>query len=128
MVVNGIVIAALLVIIIVLTVLVILFALRRKKQKTILKEQPQGAVLKSKEQYTMTRNDAYSTVITTERNEAYLTNFHDVPTAQNEAYGAVAAELEGGNPLDMNDAVYTECHSQTADDDSIVEYSYAMAY
>ena len=106
----------------------ILFAVMCNKQKINLMEQQQGDILESKERFTMTRNDAYSTVITTERNVAYMTNSHYVPTSQNEAYGAVAAEFEGGNPLDMNDAVYTECHSQTADDDSIVEYSYAMVY
>ena len=120
----GIVVALLLVIIIVLAVLVILFVLRCKKQKTIIVEEPQGTVLESKEQFEMTGNDAYTAVITTERNEAYVTNIDVIPAARNEAYGAVATELEGGNSLNreyMNDANYTEPQDQTAQE----EYSYA---
>ena len=83
-------------IIIILAVLVILFALRRKKQKTIALEQPQGTVLDAKEPFAMIRNDAYTAVIATERNKAYVTNADIIPAARNEAYGAVATELEGG--------------------------------
>ena len=124
----GIVIGLLVVIIIVLVVLVILFALRRKKQKTIVQEQPQEAVLESNEAFVMIRNDAYTAVIATERNKAYVTNADVIPAARNEAYGVVATELEGGNSLNrdnINDAVYTEPQDQTADDQSIEEYSYA---
>ena len=110
-------------IIIILAVLV-LFVLRCKRQKTIVLEQPQGAVLESKEQFEMTGNDAYTAVIATERNEAYVTNIDVIPAARNEAYGAVATELEGGNSLNreyMNNANYTEPQDQTAQE----EYSYA---
>ena len=121
----GIVIGLLLVIIMVLVVLVVWFALRRRKQKDIVLQQPQGAVLESKEPNTMTRNDAYTAVIVTARNEAYMTNINIIPAAWNEAYGA---ELEGGNSSngeDMNDAVYEEPQCQTTHDQSIDEYSYA---
>ena len=93
----GIVIGLLVVIIIVLTVLVILFALRRKKQKTIVLEQPQGTVLESKEPFEMTRNDAYTAVIATERNVSYMTSADVIPSSQNE---------EGREPFEMtgNDA------------------------
>ena len=118
----------LVVIIIVLVVLVILFALKYKKQKTIVQEQPQGAVLENNEAFEMIRNDAYTAVIATERNKAYVTNANVIPAARNEAYGAVATELEGGSSLnrdDINDAVYTEPQDQTADDQGREEYSYA---
>ena len=84
-------------IIIVLMVLVILFALKYKKQKTVVLEQPQGAVLESKEQFEMTGNDAYTAVIATERNEAYMTSADVIPSSQNE---------EGREPFEMtrNDA------------------------
>ena len=83
----------------VLVVLVILFTLRHKKQKTIVLEQPQGAVLENRDPFTMIRNDAYAAVIATERNEAYMTN-----TFTN-------------NP---------EPQGQTAHDQSGEEYSYAL--
>ena len=66
-----------------LVVLVILFALRRKKQKVIVLEQPQGAVLESRE--SMIRNDAYTAVIATKRNEAYMTNADVIPSPPSEA-------------------------------------------
>ena len=72
-----------LVIIMVLAVLVILFTLRRKNQKTTVLEQPQGAVLESRE--SMIRNDAYMAVNAMERSEAYMTNADDIPSSQNEA-------------------------------------------
>ena len=115
----------------VLAVLVILFALRRKKQKTIVVEQPQGTVLESKEPFAMTRNDAYTAVIATERNEAYVTNANIIPAARNEAYGAVATELEGGNSLNrenMNDANYTEPQDQTAHNQGTEDLEYSYAY
>ena len=124
----GIAIGLLLVIIIVLVVLVILFTLRRKKQKTIVQEQPQGTVLESKEPFVMIRNDAYTAVIATERNKAYVTNADVIPAARNEAYGAVATEMEGGDSLNkegVNGANYTEPQGQTAHDQGIEEYSYA---
>ena len=65
--------------------LVILFALRRKKQKTIVLEQQQGAALESKDPFIMIRNDAYTAVIETESNEAYMTNVDDILSPQNEA-------------------------------------------
>ena len=116
------------VIIIVLAVLVILFVLRCKKQKTIALEQPQGTVLDAKEPFAMIRNDAYTAVIATERNKAYVTNADVIPAAWNEAYGAVATELESGDSLNrenMNDANYMEPQDQTAHNQGIDEYSYA---
>ena len=112
-------------IVIVLVVLVILFVLRRKKQKTIVVEEPQGTVLESEEPFGMIRNVAYTAVIATERNEAYVTNADVVPTARNEAYGAVATELEGGDSLNKEGANSTEPQGQTAHDQGIAEYSYA---
>ena len=126
----GIVVGSLLVIIIVLVVLVILFALWRKKQTAIVLEQPQGEVIKSKETFATLRNDAYTTVIATERNKAYITNNDTIPASCNEAYGAVSTEVEGGDSLnksreDMNDTVYTEIQGQTARDQGREElYSY----
>ena len=92
----GIVIGLLLVIIVVLVVLVILFALRRKKQKAIVLEQPQGAALESKDPITMIKNDAYTTVITTERNEAYMTNADVIPSPPCEA-GKETFEMTGND-------------------------------
>ena len=80
--------------IVVLAVLVILFTLRRKNQKTIVLEQPQGAVLESRE--SMIRNDAYTAVIATERNEAYITNADVIPSPQNEA-GKETFEMTGND-------------------------------
>ena len=71
-----------LVFIVVLAVLVILFTLRRRNKKTVL-EQPQGAVLESRE--SMIRNDAYMAVNAMERSEAYMTNADDIPSSHNEA-------------------------------------------
>ena len=92
----GIAIGLLLVIIVVLVVLVILFTLRRKKQKTTVLEQPQGAVLESKDPFAMIRNDAYTAVIATERNEAYMTNADLIPSSQNEA-GRETFEMTGND-------------------------------
>ena len=121
----GIVVGLLLVIIIVLVVLVILFALWRKKQKAIVSKQPQGEVIKSKETFAMIRNDAYTTVIATERNKAYITNADTIPASWNDAYGAVSTEVAGGAREDMNDTVDAEIHGQTAVDQGREEYSYA---
>ena len=68
-------------IIVVLVVLVILFTLRRKNKKTTVLEQPQGAILESKDPFTMIRNDAYTVVIAAERNEAYVTNADVIPSS-----------------------------------------------
>ena len=81
-------------IIIVVVVLVILFALRCKKQKTIVLEQPQGAALESKDPFTMIRNDAYTAVIATERNEAYMTNADVIPSPPREP-GKETFEMTG---------------------------------
>ena len=78
----------------------VIFA-RCKKQKTsgsTILEQPQGTVLESNEPFAMIRNDAYTVVIATERNEAYMTNADIIPPSQNEA---------GKEPFEMTEMVHT---------------------
>ena len=80
----------------------------------------------------MTRNDAYTAVIATERNESYMTNIDVIPAARNEAYGAVATELEDGNNSfnreGMHDSSHTESQAQTAHDQGIDDHSYDYVY
>ena len=84
------------------------------------------------EPFAMTGNDAYTAVIATERNESYMTNIDVISAARNEAYGAVATELEDGNNSfnreGMHDSSHTESQSQTAHDQGIDDHSYDYVY
>ena len=112
-----------LVIIMVLAVLVILFTLRRKNQKTTVLEQPQGAVLESRE--SMIRNDAYTAVIATERNEAYMTNADVIPSPQNEA-GKETFEMSGNDAYST--AITTERNEAYMTNTDAIPAARNMAY
>ena len=94
---------------VVLTLLSLIVFARRKKQKTrtVSKQQQVLTAPGNEEQFEMAKNDAYTAVIATERNQAYVTNTDSIPAARNAAYGVI--QLEGGNTLnreDTTDGVY----------------------
>ena len=109
--------------IVVLAVLVILFTLRRKNKKTTVLEQPQGAVLESRE--SMIRNDAYTAVIATERNEAYMTNADVIPSPQNEV-GKETFEMTGNDAYST--AITTERNEAYMTNTDAIPAARNMAY
>ena len=105
--------------------LVILFALRCKKQKVIVLEQPQAAVVESRDPFTMIRNDAYTAVIATERNEAYMTNADVIPSSQNEA-GKETFEMTGNDAYST--AITTERNEAYMTNTDAIPAARNMAY
>ena len=81
---------------------ILILFIRHKMQKTFaVSEQQQTAVPENEEQFEMAENDAYTEVIATEWNEAYMTSTKSIPAGQNAAYGVT--QLEGGNTLNRED-------------------------
>ena len=80
------------------------------------------AVSKSKEPFEIIRNDAYTAVITTERNMAYLTNNDSIPAARSMAY--VVTELQGGNALNREDSFDSSHDAYTAINPSAQNMAY----
>ena len=104
-------------------VILILFACR--KQET--------DVPKNEEQFEIAENDAYTAVVATERNEAYMTNTDSIPAVQNKAYGVTQSvdgntlnreDTTGGGYYVVNQPIYAELSDQHTQHEDNIEHSY----